>query len=126
MRSYSRQVRFPPPHFFLLCRSLSDQSCSVFHYVRLVVFVLYRMILSFNAVTHFMLPESLCVVFNIISFLVCFLRFIVFLLLVLHKFLEPNRYFPLKTDYIVFLLFYWPHLDTYSGTALYTHAHLPS
>jgi len=90
------------PTFFVLYRSLSDQLCSVFHYVRLIVFVLYRMILSFNAVMQFMLPESVCVVLNILSFLVCFLRFFIFLLLVLHKFLEPNRHFPLKMDFSVF------------------------
>ena len=84
------------PNFLILCRSLSDQLCSVFHYVRLIVFVLCRMRLSFIAVMHFMLPESVYVVLNILSFLLCFLRFFIFLLLVFHIFLEPNRHFPLK------------------------------
>lgn len=68
--------------------------------MRLIVFVLYRMILSFNAVIQFMLPESVCVVLNILSFLVCVLRFFIFLLLMLHKVLEPYRHFPLEKDFI--------------------------
>lgn len=113
------------PTFLILYRSLSDQLCSIYHYVRLIVFVLYRMILSFSAVMHFVLPESVCVLVNILSFFVCFEVFYIFLL-VLYKFLEPNRHFPLKMDFSVFLLFYWPHLNTESGIVLYTHAHLPS
>jgi len=63
------------PTFLILYRSLSDQLCSVYHYVRLIVFVLYRMILSFSAAMRFMLPESVRVLLNILSLFICFLTF---------------------------------------------------
>jgi hypothetical protein len=95
--------------------------------VRLIVLVLYRLGLSFDAVVHFYSSRKCfcCIKYIVIPFML-FGFFFIFLLLVFHKFLEPNRHFPLKMVSGVFLLFYWPHVITKSGIVKNIHAYLPA
>jgi hypothetical protein len=53
-------------HSLLLHRRHSAQSCSVFHYRRLITFMLYAITLSFTITyTYFMLPNNVCILLKI-------------------------------------------------------------
>lgn len=69
------------PLLLLLHRSLSTQLSSALHQMRLTAFVLYGIRLSFKHSMYLKLP-----------------KWFVFLLLVFHKFLQPNMWFTLQTD----------------------------
>jgi hypothetical protein len=83
----------------LLHKSLSATSKSVFHYVRLFAFN------SFNRLLQFVLPKHVRTSVNInVHIFHAILSYPVFLSLLFHSFLLPNRHFTLKMDFNVLVL----------------------
>jgi hypothetical protein len=90
--------KWASPSLLLLCSSLSAQSRSIFHYVRLTASMLYRMRLSFNHFMYFMIPKKKNSHFNKEN-LSCFLRvFHTFITGISHT-LQTNKQFTSKTDF---------------------------
>jgi len=67
-------------------------------------FMHYGMSLSFILVMCFMLPNSVCILLKTNFKLVLLLEIFYFLLLVFHKFLEPNRHLTLKQVLFVMVM----------------------